>query len=158
MNQAKRIFITGCAGFIGFHLSAHLKARGDKVFGCDNFNNYYSPYLKRARAKELQIPIIECDISTAGALDHWTEEYQITHLVHLAAQAGVRHSTLYPESYVQTNVLGFFEILQTIKRYPHVKLIYASSSSIYGHNQKIPFSERKTSPILLPISMAQQRK
>lgn len=141
MSQAKHIFITGCAGFIGFHLSAYLKARGDKVFGCDNFNPYYSPHLKRMRAKELQIPIVERDISMPAAVDHWIEEYQITHLVHLAAQAGVRHSIFYPESYVQTNVVGFFEILETIKRYPHVKLIYASSSSVYGNNQKIPFSE-----------------
>lgn len=141
MVQSKSIFITGCAGFIGFHLARHLLARGDRVFGCDNFNDYYSPKLKLARAEELEIPVSSGDICTPGLLDRWIEEHQITHLVHLAAQAGVRHSLTHPENYVQANLVGFFQILETLRRYPHVKLIYASSSSVYGCNRKIPFSE-----------------
>jgi UDP-glucuronate 4-epimerase len=141
MESSKRIFITGAAGFIGFHLASHLKARGDQVFGCDNFNTYYSPALKQARVKELDLPIVSCDISTKNALAPFLEKEQITHLVHLAAQAGIRHSFSHPDDYVRSNIVGFFEILETLRHYPHIKLIYASSSSVYGRSEKIPFSE-----------------
>lgn len=137
--MSKRIFITGAAGFIGFHLAKRLKARGDEVFGCDNFNNYYSVQLKRARAKELSIT--ECDICEPKRLEQLIEEHQITHFVHLAAQAGVRYSIDHPEPYIQANLVGFFNVLEAIRRHPHIKLIYASSSSVYGLNRKVPFSE-----------------
>jgi UDP-glucuronate 4-epimerase len=156
MQSSKRIFITGAAGFIGFHLARHLKQRGDLVFGCDNFNSYYSPLLKQARASALDLPIHPCDISVKGALAPFLEKEQITHLVHLAAQAGIRHSFSHPDEYIKTNIVGFFEILETLRRYPHIKLLYASSSSVYGLNDKIPFCE--TDPTDSPANLYGQTK
>jgi UDP-glucuronate 4-epimerase len=149
----KRIFITGIAGFIGFHLALALKKRGDAVFGCDNFNPYYDPKLKRARARLLSlqgIPTIDCDIATSQAIQKELRGNSITHLVHLAAQAGVRHSITHPENYVHSNLNGFIQILEAVRHSPEIKLIYASSSSVYGLNSKTPFSE--TDPVDHPAS------
>lgn len=139
-----KIFITGIAGFIGFHLARYLKGRGDEVLGCDNFNDYYDPRLKRERAKilaELRIPILEKDICDASFLEKIVAEEKLTHFVHLAAQAGVRYSLKNPGPYVSTNLDGFVKVLEALKKSPSIKLIYASSSSVYGLNKKIPFSE-----------------
>lgn len=139
----KNIFITGAAGFIGFHLARHLQARGDHVVGFDNFNNYYDPALKRARQQELEqlgIPVIEGDIESHAHLLKAIEEHQTTHLVHLAAQAGVRYSLENPHAYIKANIEGFLNILETCRQHPSIKLTYASSSSVYGLNQKVPFS------------------
>ncbi len=135
----KKIFITGIAGFIGFHLAMHLQKRGDHVFGLDNFNPYYDPSLKRLRASLLQkagVKIYEGDIT-----DLTTLPQPATHLVHLAAQAGVRRSFTHPEEYIRNNVQGFSTILELCKHHPTMTLIYASSSSVYGLNKKVPFSE-----------------
>lgn len=143
----KRIFISGIAGFIGFHAARALKARGDDVFGCDNFNPYYDPSLKRARAKlleEMQIPVIECDVIDQTLLKEQIQNHSITHFLHLAAQAGVRHSLKSPESYVHSNLNGFVQVLEALRQFPEVKLIYASSSSVYGMNAKVPFAETDT--------------
>lgn len=137
-----RIFITGVAGFIGFHLALFLKKRGAAVFGCDNFNSYYDPELKRQRAQILQehgIEVTPCDIREIP--EKLLLDQGITHFVHLAAQAGVRHSLRHPEAYVQTNLDGFVQVLELLRKHPHIKLIYASSSSVYGMNKKVPFSE-----------------
>lgn len=139
-NSRKRIFITGIAGFIGFHLARHLMNQGHFVTGCDNFNSYYDPLLKRARAKELAIPILECPLSDPR-LEQAIQKEKITHIVHLAAQAGVRYSITHPEAYLSANIEGFFHILELVRRNPAIKLTYASSSSVYGLNKKIPFSE-----------------
>lgn len=134
----KRIFITGIAGFIGFHLAQKLLARGDEVIGCDNFNDYYDPELKKQRAAQLPqvLDLDICDHIEVPILNHRT-----THLVHLAAQAGVRASITHPEKYQQANLNGFFHILEVLRKYPTIKFTFASSSSVYGHNKKIPFSE-----------------
>lgn len=137
----KKIFITGCAGFIGFHLARYLKDRGDFVIGCDNFNSYYDPILKRKRAELLDIPIMELDICNAVEIHKLLVKHEITHFVHLAAQAGVRHSFKNPESYVHSNLNGFVQVLEACKNVPQIKFIFASSSSVYGLNDKIPFSE-----------------
>lgn len=132
------IFITGIAGFIGFHLAQALRARGNTVTGCDNFNDYYTPTLKRQRAAILEskgIKVIEADIFELPPLG------ETTHFVHLAAQAGVRYSKTNPQTYVDTNLNGFLQVLELIRRHPHIPLIYASSSSVYGLNTKVPFSE-----------------
>lgn len=142
--KPKRIFITGIAGFIGFHLALHLSSQGHFVIGCDNFNTYYDVQLKKGRQKLLEeknIPIIESDIRNSALLEKLMLEKGITHLVHLAAQAGVRHSINHPESYVESNLDGFVKILQICRTCPGIKFIYASSSSVYGLNKKIPFSE-----------------
>jgi UDP-glucuronate 4-epimerase len=140
----KRVLITGIAGFIGFHLALHLKKRGDFVMGCDNFNPYYDPSLKRTRAKLLKeagIEVFESNIQNPNLLEQWIVDQGITHFVHLAAQAGVRHSLHHPESYVASNLDGFVQVLEVCRRHPQIPFIYASSSSVYGLNQKVPFSE-----------------
>ncbi len=140
-NSRKRIFITGIAGFIGFHLAQKLHRRGDVVIGCDNFNSYYDPLLKKERADilaEQKIEVIPCDVSKLAPL---LEKHQITHLVHLAAQAGCRYCITHPEKYQESNVDGFFHVLECLRHNPQIKLTFASSSSVYGLNKKIPFSE-----------------
>ena len=139
-NSRKRIFITGIAGFIGFHLAKELQKRGEIVFGCDNFNSYYDPDLKRERAAQLS-NVFECDICDQNSIENLFSKHQITHLVHLAAQAGVRYSITHPEKYQETNSKGFFHILESVRHHPHIKLTFASSSSVYGLNKKTPFSE-----------------
>lgn len=148
--MGKTVFITGAAGFIGFHLACQLALRGDKVVGYDNFNDYYTPQLKRMRMQELQkqgISIIEGDICDAATLNESIKKHHTTHLVHLAAQAGVRYSLENPQAYVKTNLEGFVNILETCRHHPSIKLIYASSSSVYGRNTEIPFSERDRTDI-----------
>ncbi len=144
-----KIFITGIAGFIGFHLALFLKERGIFVMGCDNFNSYYDPALKRKRVSLLEdIEVIDADINQFP--EHLLDKYQITHIIHLAAQAGVRYSITHPEKYVDSNLTGFTHILEICRKHPQIKLIYASSSSVYGLNKKIPFSE--TDPTDHPAS------
>lgn len=144
----KQILITGAAGFIGFHLAKHLKARGDFCIGLDNFNHYYDPALKKARALELKklgIEVISSDIRDQQKVKKIIEDHGITHVAHLAAQAGVRHSLTHPSDYVASNLDGFVSVLEICRQFPNLKLIYASSSSVYGLNKKIPFSvEDKT--------------
>ena len=138
----KTVFITGIAGFIGYHLAHHLVARGDIVLGCDNFNDYYDPELKRTRAKNLKdIEVIDCDIRDRATLEKLFKKKSITHLVHLAAQPGVRYSLTHPQPYVDSNLDGFVHILEICKSFPATQLIFASSSSVYGLNEKRPFSE-----------------
>lgn len=149
----KRIFITGIAGFIGFHLAQALKKRGDEVIGCDNFNSYYDPALKCDRARtlaELGIEVITCDINDRNGMEEALKKNAITHFVNLAAQAGVRYSLQNPQAYVHSNLQGFVQVLEVLRQFPTVKLIYASSSSVYGLNTKIPFSEND--PVNSPAS------
>ena len=139
----KRILITGAAGFIGFHLARYLKMRGDFVIGLDNFNSYYDPLLKKERAQILsqeKIFVETGDIRDQNLLKKILSENEITHTVHLAAQAGVRHSLAHPEEYVASNLDGFASVLEACRTFKQIKLIYASSSSVYGLNKKIPFS------------------
>ncbi len=141
--MGKNIFITGAAGFIGFHLAKRLKELGNHVLGYDNFNSYYDQKLKRDRAKELAkggIHIIEGDILDEGNLKEAIINNNTTHLVHLAAQAGVRYSLQEPRSYLKANIDGFLNILEICRERPGIKLTYASSSSVYGLNKKIPFA------------------
>jgi len=148
------IFITGIAGFIGFHVARALRRRGDTVIGCDNFNSYYDPQLKRERAAILEkedVKIFEMDIRDSSQLEKLVSEHKITHFLHLAAQAGVRHSLRHPEDYVASNLDGFVQVLEVIRRYPKIPFIYASSSSVYGLNKKIPFSE--TDPTDMPSNL-----
>lgn len=139
----KRVFVTGAAGFIGFHLARRLHARGDAVVGYDNFNAYYDPALKRAREQELKklgIEVIEGEIGDSQHLQSAIQAHQTSHLVHLAAQAGVRYSLQNPHAYIQSNIEGFLNVLEICRMHPAIKLTYASSSSVYGLNQKVPFS------------------
>ncbi len=136
----KRILVTGVAGFIGFHVASALKKRGDAVIGVDNFNAYYDVQLKRERAKLLGIEVVECDIGDTKKIKELLHTHKITHVVHLAAQAGVRHSIKHPGDYVASNLNGFVSMLEACAVHPGVRFVYASSSSVYGLNTKIPFS------------------
>lgn len=149
-----KILITGVAGFIGFHLAQTLKKLGVEVAGCDNFEPYYSVELKERRAELLQksgVSVTTLDICDGKTLGEWIDAEKPSHIIHLAAQAGVRHSITHPEPYLRINVNGFFQILEAVRARPHIPLIYASSSSVYGHNKKIPFSE--TDPVDNPANL-----
>ncbi|XP_073066068.1 UDP-glucuronate 4-epimerase 3-like [Primulina eburnea] len=139
------ILVTGAAGFIGFHVSAALKQRGDGVVGLDNFNDYYDPLLKRARQERLNgigIFVVEGDINDSNLLKELFKIVEFTHVMHLAAQAGVRYGLKNPTSYIHSNVAGFVAILEACKSAnPQPAIIWASSSSVYGLNSKKPFSE-----------------
>ena len=140
----KKIFITGAAGFIGFHLAQRLACQGISVQGYDNFNAYYSPDLKWKRAeklKSLDVSIIHGDICNKAQLEESVETYEPTHFIHLAAQAGVRYSLENPLAYVSANLEGFVNVLEICRQRTEIPLIYASSSSVYGANKKIPFKE-----------------
>ncbi|MBI5272699.1 MAG: NAD-dependent epimerase/dehydratase family protein [Chlamydiia bacterium] len=139
----KRILVTGAAGFIGYHLSLALHKRGDFVIGLDHFNAYYDVQLKKGRAVQLQeqgIEILHADIRDRDLLQLALLRHGITHVVHLAAQAGVRHSLSEPDDYVASNLQGFVSVFEACRRFPSLKITYASSSSVYGLNEKIPFS------------------
>lgn len=144
--MTKRVFLTGAAGFIGFHTTRMLLQKGIPVFGIDNFNSYYSPQLKAERSAILEkegTPVVNLDINDKK-MRGYLEDFAPTHFLHLAAQAGVRYSKSHPESYLKSNIDGFISVLENIRLYPQIKLIYASSSSVYGLNAKIPFSTEDT--------------
>jgi UDP-glucuronate 4-epimerase len=139
----KRVFITGAAGFIGSHTALALKAQGAEVIGYDNFNDYYSIDLKKARTQRLQekgISVIEGDLCDSTKLEEIFCQNDFTHVLNLAAQAGVRYAQKNPGAYLRSNLEGFLNLLERLKERPHIKLVYASSSSVYGCNAKTPFS------------------
>lgn len=138
-----RVLVTGAAGFIGFHLSRRLLAEGAEVVGLDNLNDYYSVDLKKARLAQLHGPgfrFVQADLADKDALRALFAEAGFTHVVNLAAQAGVRYSLTNPEAYVETNLVGFAHLLECCRHYPVEHLVYASSSSVYGLNTAMPFS------------------
>lgn len=139
-----RVLVTGAAGFIGYHLSAFFAARGITIIGVDNLNDYYDPALKKARLVQLSsypsFSFEQLDFSDAPALTALFAANAFTHVVHLGAQAGVRYSLINPASYVQSNLVGFANILECCRHYPVAHLVYASSSSVYGLNATIPYS------------------
>jgi UDP-glucuronate 4-epimerase len=135
------VLVTGAAGFVGTHVSLALKKRGDGVLGIDNFNSYYEVSLKRARQELLEkqeIFIIEDDINNKELLKVLFDLIQFTHLMHLAAQAGVRYAMQNPGSYVHSNIAGFVTLLEACKdANPQPAIVWASSSSVYGLNSKV---------------------
>ncbi|KAJ6679473.1 EPIMERASE-RELATED [Salix purpurea] len=140
------VLVTGAAGFVGTHVSSALKHRGDGVLGLDNFNDYYDPALKRARQALLErsgVFIVEGDINDVALLKKLFEVVPFTHVMHLAAQAGVRYAMKNPGSYVHSNIAGFVSLLEVCKEAnPQPAIVWASSSSVYGLNTKVPFSEK----------------
>ncbi|KAL1828515.1 hypothetical protein ACET3Z_006927 [Daucus carota] len=140
------VLVTGAAGFVGTHVSAALRRRGDGVLGLDNFNDYYDPALKRARQAVLErsgIFIVEGDINDMVLVNKLFEVVEFTHVMHLAAQAGVRYAMQNPASYVHSNIAGFVSMLEVCKSAnPQPAIVWASSSSVYGLNTKVPFSEK----------------
>lgn len=160
-DLSSSILVTGAAGFIGNHLAGHLHKTGFKtVVGLDTFNAYYSPALKRERAKNLLqetgVEIVDGDVCDASLLRSLISEYKFTHIVHLAAQAGVRYSMVQPMTYIQANLKCFTVLLEEVRAIgtrgePMPHLLYASSSSVYGLNKKIPFSE--IDPVEMPSNL-----
>jgi len=154
-GNLSKVFITGCAGFIGFHLSKRLLDEGFMVLGIDNMNSYYDPNLKEDRLKILKkyphFLFIRGSMENLELLENMFEQFNPSTVVHLAAQAGVRYSLTNPQTYIQSNLVGFFNLLECCKKYKIPHLLYASSSSVYGGNQKIPFSiyDRTDHPISL---------
>ena len=142
---AQRILVTGAAGFVGSFVAARLAAMGHQVVGCDNFNDYYDPRLKHDRVAALLAPAgVAChtvELSDAAQVTALFERERPTLVVHLAAQAGVRYSLENPAAYVQSNLVGFGNILEACRHGKIEHLLYASSSSVYGANAKVPFSE-----------------
>ncbi|XP_009781927.1 UDP-glucuronate 4-epimerase 3-like [Nicotiana sylvestris] len=140
------VLVTGAAGFVGSHVSAALKRRGDGVVGLDNFNSYYDPSLKRARQKLLErngIFVIEGDINDRHLLEKLFDVVAFTHVMHLAAQAGVRYAMKNPGSYIHSNIAGLVSVFEACKSAnPQPAIVWASSSSVYGLNSKVPFSEK----------------
>jgi len=141
---SKRVLVTGAAGFIGYHLSRRLADRGDEVVGVDNLNDYYDVSLKEARLRELDgrsgFTFRRLDIADTGAVAALFKDFKPEVVVNLAAQAGVRYSLKNPYAYVQSNLLGFANILEGCRHNPVEHLVYASSSSVYGANTQMPFS------------------
>ncbi|HEY0425965.1 MAG TPA: NAD-dependent epimerase/dehydratase family protein [Rhodopila sp.] len=152
-----KVLVTGCAGFIGYHVAEALLARGDTVIGADNLNDYYDVRLKQARLARLRqragFTFEHTDISDKAAVGALvTDHPNIAGIVHLAAQAGVRHSLVDPYAYVQANVMGHLVMLEAARRLPELRhLVYASTSSVYGANTVLPF--RETDRTDRPVSL-----
>src|ERR1700709_321353 len=142
-----KVLVTGCAGFIGYHVAEALLARGDTVVGGDNLNDYYDVRLKQARLDRLRqragFAFQHTDISDKAAVGALMAAHpDIAGIVHLAAQAGVRHSLVDPYAYVQSNVMGHLVVLEAARRLPGLQhLVYASTSSVYGLNERMAFRE-----------------
>ncbi len=138
------VLVTGAAGFIGYHVARALLVRGEAVVGIDNLNGYYDPALKRARLAQLAgkpgFGFIEVDFADAGALTQALAATPVDRIVHLGAQAGVRHSIDAPLAYVSANLAGHVNILELARARRCTQIVYASSSSVYGTNAKLPFS------------------
>ena len=146
------VLVTGAAGFIGFHLSNRLLEKGIPVVGFDNVNDYYDPSLKRARIAELRstsvrkttsFDLVEANLEDCSSVESTFEKYKPTSVVNLAAQAGVRYSIENPSAYIQSNLVGFGNILEGCRHHGIKHLIYASSSSVYGGNTNLPFCEEQ---------------
>ena len=140
----KTILVTGAVGFIGAFLAKRLLEQGENVIGIDNCNDYYDVRLKEARLDMLSsydnFKFYKMNIADKGAVNDIFEKYKPQIVVNLAAQAGVRYSIENPDVYIESNLIGFFNILEACRHYPVEHLVYASSSSVYGANKKVPFS------------------
>jgi len=145
-----RVLVTGSAGFIGYHTARRLLQRGDEVVGIDNVNDYYAPSLKEDRLRELQATasltgssyeFLRADLADRAAVESLFASRRFDRVVHLAAQAGVRHSEANPYAYIDSNLLGFANLLEASRRQPVGHFTFASSSSVYGLNTTTPFSE-----------------
>lgn len=151
------ILVTGAAGFIGYHVSLRLLARGEQVLGIDNLNDYYSVELKKSRLDQLQsrhngFQFCKVDFADTAALASALQQHSIDRVIHLGAQAGVRYSLTNPHAYISSNLVGHLNILEFCRHNDKLKhLVYASSSSVYGSNTKLPFAveDRVDHPVSL---------
>ena len=154
-DPSEKVLVTGAAGFIGFHLAKRLLSLGASVCGIDNLNDYYDVSLKEARLaileKEPAFTFVRGDLADEAAVTKLFEDFRPDIVVNLAAQAGVRYSIDNPRSYIRSNIVGFFNILEACRHYPVEHLLYASSSSVYGNQEKTPFAT--TDNVDHPISL-----
>ncbi|MGE0641842.1 MAG: GDP-mannose 4,6-dehydratase, partial [Thermoanaerobaculia bacterium] len=150
----RQILVTGGAGFIGSHVTRRLLERGDRVTCLDDFNDFYDPALKRANAAELATAgdwrLVEGDIRDAALVDGLFESSRFDAVIHLAARAGVRPSLREPILYEDVNCIGTLRLLEAARHHGPSNFVFASSSSVYGINEKVPFAE--SDPVELPIS------
>lgn len=150
-----KILVTGVAGFIGMHVAEKLLARGDSVVGVDNLNSYYDPLLKSARLRQLapydRFRFEFLNIADRPAMENLFKREKFDQVVHLAAQVGVRYSLDNPHAYIDSNIVGFMNVLEGCRNNAVGHLVYASSSSVYGGNTKTPFCEED--PVDLPVSL-----
>ena len=148
----KPILVTGAAGFIGFHLCNYLLDKGRPVAGLDGLNGYYSPALKQARLRILKqkdnFYFTQLDMADKQALNQFLLGKKFSHIIHLAAQTGMRDSLNYPDAYIHSNIRAFTNLLEACRLTKPRHLIYGSSSSIYGLNKTIPFAETNQTEVL----------
>lgn len=142
-----KILVTGAAGFIGYHVTLRLLARGDEVVGLDNMNNYYDVSLKESRLNNIKnaknanaFTFVQADISDRATIEEIFKKQKFNKVINLAAQAGVRYSLENPHAYIESNIIGFTNILEGCRHNNVEHLVYASSSSVYGANESMPFS------------------
>ncbi len=142
-----KVLVTGCAGFVGMHTCLHLLARGDEVVGIDNLNDYYDVQLKNDRLAQLspfdRFSFVKLDMTDQGGVETLFVRHDFQRVIHLAAQPGVRYSLKNPHAYIQSNLVGFTNILEGCRHHKIEHLVFASSSSVYGANTAIPFSVRQ---------------
>ena len=161
------ILVTGAAGFIGYATTAALLRRGDDVVGLDNLNDYYDVELKKARLEQLRqtsasadgvgsFTFCHADVASEAVAD-LVATHPVRGIVHLAAQAGVRHSLTHPETYIEANVMGFLKVLEAARHHPVEHLVYASTSSVYGTNTELPFAETHTADHPVSLYAATKR-
>lgn len=160
-RMSLRVLVTGAAGFIGFHVSNALLERGEEVIGLDSLNTYYDPELKAARVERLKakrgFTFCHQDLSDGDGLRALFVRYRFTHVINLAAQAGVRYSLEAPEAYIQSNLVGFANILECCRAYPVEHLVYASSGSVSGLNEILPSSVTHTTGHPMSLYAATKR-
>ena len=156
-----KVLVTGSAGFIGMHVAQRLLARGDEVVGLDNLSDYYDVNLKRARLARLlehgEYTHVQADLADRGAMEALFEAHEPQRVVHLAAQAGVRYAAQNPHVYVDSNVTGFLHVLEGCRHYGVEHLVFASTSSVYGANTKMPFSEHQSTEHPLTLYAATKK-
>jgi len=155
MMSDQTILVTGAAGFIGFHVARQLLAEGRSVVGLDNLSTYYDPALKQTRLKVLRedsrFGFVQIDLADRASIDQLFAKHRFPAVIHLAAQAGVRHSIDHPHAYADANLEGFLNVLEGCRHHECRHLLYASSSSVYGANTKLPFSVKDN--VDRPISL-----
>lgn len=156
-----KILITGCAGFIGFHLSKRFCEMNCKVYGIDNLNNYYDVKIKKDRLNILKnykfFSFIKVDLKEKKKLDKLFRNFKFDFIVNLAAQAGVRYSIKFPQKYFDSNITGFFNLIELSRKYKVKKIISASTSSVYGKNKKLPFKENERVDNIIQFYAATKR-
>jgi UDP-glucuronate 4-epimerase len=154
-RKPQHILLTGAAGFIGSHVAKRLLQRGDRVLGLDNLNDYYDPALKRARLRRLEgapgFRFVQLDLADRTGMAGLFAAERFDSVIHLAAQAGVRYSITHPHAYLDSNLTGFGHVLEGCRAQEVAHLVYASSSSVYGGNTKMPFAE--TDAVDHPVSL-----